>query len=53
MEPTTIRVTKALTTYGVVSPLSLAIPIKVGIDTHVEVDLVDIKLVRQLRLKPC
>ena len=24
-----------------------------GIDTHAEADLVDIKLVRQLRLKPC
>ena len=35
------------------SPLSHAIPIKVGIDTHAEVDLVDIKLVRQLGLKPC
>jgi hypothetical protein len=36
-----------------VSTLSHAIPIKVGIDTHAEVDLVDIKLVRQLGLKPC
>ena len=46
MEPTqSIRVTKALATYGVVSPLSHAIPIKVGIDTHAEVDLVDINLV--------
>jgi len=36
-----------------VSPLSHAIPVKVGIDTHAEVDLVDIKLVRQLGLKPC
>ena len=54
MEPTqSIRVTKALTTYGIVSPLSHAIPIKVGIDTHAEVDLVDINLVRQLGLKPC
>ena len=35
------------------SPLSHAIPIKVGIDTHTEVDLVNIKLVRQLGLKPC
>ena len=35
------------------SPLSHAIPIKVGIDTHAEVDLVDIKLVRQLGLKSC
>ena len=35
------------------SPLSHAVPIKVGIDTHAEVDLVDIKLVRQLGLKPC
>jgi hypothetical protein len=53
VEPTSIRVTQALTTYGIVSPLSHAIPIKVGIDTHAEVDLVDIKLVRQLGLKPC
>jgi hypothetical protein len=54
MGPTkSIRVTKALTTYRIVSPLSHAIPIKVGIDTHAEVDLVDIKLVRQLGLKPC
>jgi len=54
VEPTQpIRVTKALTTYGIVSPLSHAIPIKVGIDTHAEVDLVDINLVRQLGLKPC
>ena len=54
MEPTkAIRVIQALTTYGIVSPLSHAIPIKVGIDTHAEVDLVDIKLVRQLGLKPC
>ena len=35
------------------SPLSYAIPIKIGIDTHAEVDLVDINLVRQLGLKPC
>src|SRR5271155_4862828 len=54
MEPIKpIRVTKAFTTNGVVSPLSHAIPILVGIDTHAEVDLVDIKLVRQLGLKPC
>jgi hypothetical protein len=54
MEPIQpIRVTKALTTQGVVSPLSHAIPILVGIDTHAEVDLVDIQLVRQLGLKPC
>ena len=54
MEPTQeIRVTKALTTHGIVSPLTHAIPIRVGIDTHVEVDLVDIKLVQQLGLKPC
>ena len=33
--------------------LSYAIPIAVGIDTYAEVDLVDIKLVRQLGLKPC
>jgi hypothetical protein len=30
-----------------------AIPILVGIDTHAEVDLVDINLVKQLGLKPC
>ena len=53
MEPTSIRVTLALSTYGIVSPLSHAIPIKVGIDTHAEVDLIDIKLVQQLGLKPC
>ena len=46
MEPIKpIRVTQALTTHGIVSPLSHAIPVKVGIDTHAEVDLVDIKLV--------
>jgi transposase InsO family protein len=33
--------------------LSHDIPILVGIDTHAEVDLVDIKLVQQLGLKPC
>ena len=54
MEPTkSARVTQALTTHRIVSPLSHAVPIKVGIDTHAEVDLVDIKLVRQLGLKPC
>ena len=54
MEPTTepIRVTQALITHGIISPLSQAIPILVGIDTYTEVDLVDIKLVRQLGLKP-
>ncbi|KAH8588569.1 hypothetical protein B0O99DRAFT_638999 [Bisporella sp. PMI_857] len=36
-----------------VSLLSQAIPVLVGIDTHAEVDLVDIKLVRQLGLKLC
>jgi hypothetical protein len=36
-----------------VSLLSQAIPIRVGIDTHAEVDLVDIALVQQLGLKPC
>ena len=40
-------------TQGIASPLSQAIPILVGIDTHAEADLVDIRLVRQLRLKPC
>jgi hypothetical protein len=53
VEPTSIKVTQALTTYGIVSLLLHAVPIKVGIDTHAEVDLVDIKLVRQLGLKPC
>jgi hypothetical protein len=54
MEPIkSIRVIKALTTHGIISPLLHAIPIRVGIDMHVEVDLVDIKLVRQLGLKPC
>ncbi len=48
-----IRVTEALTTYGIAAPSSYAIPVQVGIDTHAEVDLVDIQLVRQLRLKPC
>ena len=32
--------------------LSHAIPIKVRIDIYIEVDLVDIKLVQQLGLKP-
>jgi hypothetical protein len=36
-----------------VAPLSQAIPVHVGIDTHAEVDLVDIQLIRQLGLKPC
>ena len=44
---------KALTTYGIVLPLSHAIPIKIGINTHAKVNLVDIKLVYQLGLKPC
>ena len=30
-----------------------AIPIRVGINIHTKVDLVNIKLVQQLRLKPC
>ena len=30
-----------------------AIPVKIGINTYAEVDLVDIKLVQQLGLKPC
>ena len=52
MEPTQpLRVTKAFTTNGVVSPLSHDIPILVGINTHVEVDLVDVNLVKQLSLK--
>ena len=55
MEPATksLRITKAFTTNGIVSPLSQAIPILVGINTHAEVDLVNIKLVQQLGLKPC
>ena len=52
-EPKHLRVTKAFTTHGIISPLSYAIPIQVGIDTHAEVDLVDMQLVRQLGLKPC
>ena len=55
-EPTNsefIQVTPALTTYSIASQLSQAIPIAVGIGTHAEVDLVDIKLVQQLGLKPC
>ena len=50
--PEPLRVTKAFTTNGIVSPLSQAIPILVGIDIHTEVDLVNIKLVQQLGLKP-
>ena len=42
-----------MTTHGIVSPLSQAIPIRIGIDTHAEVDLVDVQLVRQLGLKQC
>jgi hypothetical protein len=42
-----------MATHGIVSPLSQAIPIRVGIDTHAEVDLVDVRLVRQLGLKQC
>ena len=47
VEPVTepLRVTKALIIHGIVSLLSQAIPILVGIDTYAEVDLVDIKLV--------
>jgi hypothetical protein len=33
--------------------LSHDIPILVGINTHTEVDLVDVNLVKQLGLKPC
>jgi hypothetical protein len=40
-----------MTTYSIVSPLSQAIPIRVGINTYAEVDLVDVQLVRQLGLK--
>jgi hypothetical protein len=46
-----IRVIQAFTTYGIMSPLSHAIPTQVGIDTYAEVDLVDIKLIQQLGLK--
>ena len=56
MEPTTpesLRVIKALIIYSIVLPLSQAIPVLVGINTHTEVDLVNIKLVQQLGLKPC
>jgi hypothetical protein len=42
-----------LTTYRIVLPLLYTVPVLVGIDTHAEVDLVDIKLVQQLGLKPC
>ena len=41
-----------MTMHGIVSLLSQAIPVLVGINTHAEVDLVDIKLVWQLGLKP-
>ncbi len=46
-----IRVASAIVTYGIISPLSYAIPIRVGINTYIEVDLVDIQLIRQLGLK--
>jgi hypothetical protein len=36
-----------------VSPLSHAILIHIGINTHAEADLVNIQLVQQLGLKPC
>jgi hypothetical protein len=36
-----------------VSPLSYIIPVRIGLDTYTEADLVDIKLVRQLGLKQC
>jgi hypothetical protein len=42
-----------MTTYSIVSLLSQAIPIRVGIDTYAKVDLVDVQLVRQLGLKQC
>jgi hypothetical protein len=35
------------------SPLLHTIPVEVGIDTYAEADLVDIQLVKQLKLKPC
>ena len=40
-----IKVTQALTTYGIVLLLLYTILVKVGINTHIEVDLVNIKLV--------
>jgi hypothetical protein len=48
-----IRVASAIVTHGIVSPLLQAIPIRVGIDTHTEVNLVNVQLVRQLGLKQC
>ena len=39
-----IQVASAIVTHGIISPLSHAIPIQVGIDMHAKVDLVDIQL---------
>ncbi|KAN0075064.1 hypothetical protein V8E54_007675 [Elaphomyces granulatus] len=50
---TQLRVTEAIKTKGVISPLAAAIPVSVGIDTYAEVDIIDIRFVRQLGLKPC
>jgi hypothetical protein len=47
------KVKKAFCTYGIVSPLSHPIPVRIGLDTYAEADLVDIKLVRRLGLKQC
>ena len=52
MEPISIRVILALSTYRIISLLLHTILIKVGIDIYIEVNLVDIKLVQQLGLKP-
>jgi hypothetical protein len=46
-------VTKAFSTNGLVFLLSYNIPILVGINTHAEVNLVDVNLVKQLGLKLC
>ena len=54
MKPTKlIRVTKALTTYKIMLLLLYIILVKVKINTHAKVNLVNIKLIQQLRLKPC
>ena len=42
-----------MATHGIVLPLLQALPIRIGIDTHAKVDLVDVQLVRQLGLKQC
>ena len=43
--PESLQVIKAMTIHSIISLLSQAIPVLVGINTHTEVDLVDIKLV--------